>query len=59
MNFNDDGKTHVKKFLLEDELEKSQYEDILNNPNCEVIRDEFTYDKLGKAMITIWYVEFE
>ena len=50
-----DGKVIVKKFCLDDEGDKAQYEAVLNNGFCDVIRDEFTYDKAGRAMITVWY----
>tara|TARA_B100001113_G_C20845317_1_gene507187 strand:- start:368 stop:550 length:183 start_codon:yes stop_codon:yes gene_type:complete len=50
-----DGKVIVKKFCLDDEGDKALYEAVLNNSFCDVIRDEFTYDKAGRAMITVWY----
>lgn len=55
MDYLDDGKVKVKKFCLDDEGDKALYEAVLNNELCEVIRDEFTYDKAGRAMITVWY----
>lgn len=47
----------VKKFNLDKEEEKIEYESILNNHNCTITRDSFSYDKMGRALITIWYRE--
>jgi len=47
----------VKKFNLDKDEEKAEYEDILNNPNCIITRDSFAYDKMGRSLITIWYKE--
>jgi len=45
----------VKKINLDIAEEKEEYENILNDKRCIVVRDEFSYDKLGRANITIWY----
>ena len=55
MDYLDEGKIKVKKFNLEDEGDKVLYEAVLNDGLCEIIRDVFTYDKAGRAMITVWY----
>ena len=47
----------VKKFNLDKEEEKTDYESILNDPNCIITRDSFAYDKMGRALVTIWYKE--
>ena len=53
MDFLDEGVVKVEKFCLEEEYDKTEYEKILNDPSCEVIRDEFTYDRAGRPIITI------
>lgn len=50
-------KVKIGKFCLEDEEEKTEYEIILNNPALQIFRDEFQYDRLGKAQIVIWYYD--
>jgi hypothetical protein len=45
----------VAKFCLDDEEEKAEYEKILNNSALQIFRDEFIFDKLGKAQVVIWY----
>lgn len=52
-----DGLQRVKKFSLDDDGDKWEYEKILNDPNCKITRDEFTYDKMGGALITIWFTD--
>ena len=47
----------VKKFYLDDESEKAEYEKILNNPAYQVFRDEFVYDRIGHPQIVIWYYD--
>ncbi len=49
--------TKVAKFCLDEESEKTEYEEILNNPAFQIFRDEFVYDRLGHAQITIWYYD--
>jgi len=53
MDIYQDGTIKVAKFCLEDENDKQLYEKVLNDPSCDVIRDEFTYDKAGRPLITI------
>jgi len=57
---NIDGKQCVEVFRLTELDERNSYEILLNNPNIKVIRDNFTYDKKGNPVITVWYIkEFE
>jgi|GEM_PF-7108342 len=49
----------VRKFNLDNTAEVEEYKVILNNPNYTITRDEFTYDKFGHALITIWYEKEE
>lgn len=57
MKTRNNGISKVKKFNLDKEDEKTEYEAILNNPKCSVIKDHFAYDKMGRALITVWYIE--
>lgn len=44
----------VSTFHLHDEEDRERYEELLNDPNVEVDRDEFTYTKTGnEPIITI------
>ena len=45
----------VKKFRLDLPDEREVYENILNDSDCFITRDEFSYDKTGRPVITIWY----
>ncbi len=47
----------VKTFNLSNDLEKAEYELILNNPALEIFRDEFMYDKSGNPRIVVWYYD--
>ncbi|MCX8057782.1 MAG: hypothetical protein N3A58_00005 [Spirochaetes bacterium] len=47
----------VKKFVLDNPEEKDEYELILNSENLTIIKEQFSYDKSGRAIITIWYEE--
>jgi hypothetical protein len=52
----------VEVFNLADGSDKVIYEDLLKKQQEEkikIIRDEFTYDKLGTPKITVWYEIFE
>jgi hypothetical protein len=54
--------TKVEVFNLADGSDKVIYEDLLKKQQEEkikIIRDEFTYDKLGTPKITVWYEIFE
>jgi hypothetical protein len=56
---NEDYEIKVKKFLLDDEVQKAEYLAILNDPECTVIDSKFAYDKFKEhnAIITIWWRE--
>ncbi len=50
-------KKKVEKFVLDIPEDKDMYEAILNAEKITIVREEFAYDKLGRAVITIWYEE--
>jgi len=52
----DDGIRKVDVFDLKLENEKKAYEDLMNNPNVEIIREEFSYVKTGDPKITCFYI---
>ena len=43
----------VDKYVLDKPEEKASYETLLNDIDVYVIREEFAYDKSGKAVITV------
>lgn len=47
----------VRKFTIDFEEKCKEYEEILNNPLCVIIRDEFYTDKMGLSHIVVWYRE--
>jgi len=51
----DDGTKKVDVFDLKLESDKKAYEDLINNPNVEVYREEFQYVKTGDPKITVFY----
>jgi hypothetical protein len=52
-----EGEIKVDVFQLDDPNSKASYEQILNNPSCTVIREEFSYVGPIKSnpIITVWY----
>lgn len=52
-----DATKRVRKFILDDDEDRNKYESIINNPKYTIVKEEFTYDKMGRALITIWYEE--
>lgn len=44
----------VDKYILDKPEEKASYEALLNDIDIYIIREEFSYDKTGKAVITVW-----
>ena len=53
--YNDvDSRTFVNVFHLAKEEDKSQYEELINDENIVITREEFTYDRSGKPIMTIW-----
>jgi len=59
MDFYDGKKKIVETFNLTEQSELMRYEAILNDPTCDIYRDNFTYDRAGRPIITIWYVKDE
>lgn len=47
----------VRKFILDETEEREKYEHIINNPKYIITREEFAYDRLGRAVTTVWYEE--
>tara|TARA_Y100000310_G_scaffold142373_1_gene141805 strand:- start:1674 stop:1856 length:183 start_codon:yes stop_codon:yes gene_type:complete len=45
----------VAKFVLDKPEEKANYELLLNDPDVYIIKDQFAYDKSGRAIITVWW----
>ena len=44
----------VDKFTIDKLEEKAQYEELLNDPDVYIVKEQFAYDKTGKAVITVW-----
>jgi hypothetical protein len=51
-----DGVKKVDVFDLKLDKEKKQYEDLLNNPSVNIVREEFSYVRTGNPAITVWYI---
>jgi len=49
----------VKKFDIDDELERLEYEKLMNDTNVEIMDEMRSYDKTrgNKMLITVWWVE--
>ena len=49
----------VDKFNLDIPEEKARYEELLNDPEVIITREEFMYTKNAAAcpMITVWWIE--
>lgn len=49
----------VKKFDIDQESERAEYEAIMNNPNVEILEEMRSYDKTrgNKMLITVWWEE--
>ena len=54
---NEDSRTFVNVWHLAKEEDKAQYEDLINDSDIVITREEFTYDKSGKPIITIWWTK--
>ncbi len=52
----DDGIKKVDVFDLKMDTEKKQYEDLMNNPDVNIVKEEFSYVKTGDPKITVWYL---
>ena len=35
--------------------DKKRYENLMNNENAEIVKEEFSYTKSGNPVITVWY----
>ncbi len=55
----DDGIKKVEVFDLKMDTEKKQYENLMNNPDATIIKEEFSYVKTGDPKITVWYLLIE
>jgi hypothetical protein len=55
----DDGMKKVDVFDLRIENEKKKYEDLMNNPDVEIYKEEFSYIKTGNPAITVWYLQLD
>ena len=51
----EDSRVFVNYYKLSKDEDKAQYEDLINNSEIIITREEFTYDKSGKPTITIWW----
>lgn len=51
-----EGIKKVDVFDLKIDHEKKAYEDLMNNPNVSIIREEFSYVKTGDPKITCFYI---
>lgn len=54
-----DGEKKVDVFDLQLENERKKYEDLINNPDVEVYKEEFQYVKTGNPKITVFYLIVE
>ena len=49
----EESRVFVNYYLLSKDEDKAQYEDLINDADILITREEFTYDKGGKPTITI------
>ena len=52
---NEESKIFVDYFNLSKEEDKSKYEELINNKEILITREEITYDRSGKPTITLWW----
>lgn len=52
----DEGTKKVDVFDLKIDHEKKKYEDLMNNPDVVIIKEEFSYVKTGDPKLTVWYI---
>lgn len=58
--YDQEGHWRIKKFCLDVEEDKAEYEKILNDSSCNVKRDDVYHSpKTGQTFITIWYLKEE
>ena len=51
----EESKICVGYYLLSKKEDKKDYEELINNPEIIITREEFTYDRSGKPTITLWW----
>jgi len=58
-NFEKDYKKRVRKFNLDDDADRLEYEELLNNEDVIIERDQVTFDKTkgNQALIIVWWRE--
>ena len=44
----------VDKWCIDKPEDKAEYEALLNDDDVYIIKEQFAYDKSGKAVITVW-----
>ena len=54
-----EGIKKVDVFDLKMDNEKKKYEDLMNNPDVNIVKEEFSYIKTGDPKITVWYLLME
>ena len=52
----DDGIKKVDVYDLKVDHDKKAYENLMNNPNVSIVKEEFSYIKTGDPKITVWYI---
>lgn len=52
-------KKKVKKFDIDDEAQKEEYEQLMNSPTVHILEEMRSYDKTrgNKMLITVWWEE--
>lgn len=54
-----DGKMKIRTFYLNIESDRFDYETIFNEPDkFGFVKEIFAYDRSGRPMTTVWYLEF-
>lgn len=54
---NDATIKRVRKFTIDLEDEVAEYEELLNKEDAEIFEEQFSYDRAGRAVITVWWTE--
>tara|TARA_Y100001938_G_C8093130_1_gene436336 strand:- start:3709 stop:3900 length:192 start_codon:yes stop_codon:yes gene_type:complete len=57
VNNTSESRVFVNVFHLAKEEDKAQYEEIINGENMIITREQFTYDRSGKPIITVWWTK--
>ncbi len=50
---NEESRVFVNYYVLSKDEDKAQYEDLINDPEIMITREEFTYDRSGKPTVTL------